>query len=197
MVWIISILACVVALLNFIADWSNATSAPQQCVVISMALLITVLPYCLSKSISGIIQAGELKKLNETLPTHPKLLASLANGPSDNQPESAPLGERDQGLLTTAQLFLYWTTTPSVVNAVGSVQPAGWSTDRVVVPTACGVNVTLLLGVPGAICTVPGNEPTVGSLLCKVTVNAAPPANACGLMGAFVASRRAVKICIV
>jgi hypothetical protein len=37
MAWIISILACVVAFLTFISDWSSATSAPQQCVAISMA----------------------------------------------------------------------------------------------------------------------------------------------------------------
>lgn len=90
MVWIISILACVVAFLSFISDWSSATSAPQQCVAISMALLIVILPYCLSRAIMGMIQAGELKKLNETLATHTRLLATLANAaaPVTAEPDS-------------------------------------------------------------------------------------------------------------
>jgi len=92
MVWIISILACIVAFLSFVSDWQAAQSAPQQCVAISMALLIVILPYCLSKAIMGIIQDGQIKRLNETLETHTRLLASMANtvSPITVEPESVP-----------------------------------------------------------------------------------------------------------
>ena len=92
MIWIIEILACIVALLSFASDYTAATSAPQQCVAISMGLLIVILPYCFCRAVSGIGQSSlisEIRKLNEQVATYTKLLASIANGaPEKPMPES-------------------------------------------------------------------------------------------------------------
>ena len=91
MVWIIELLACIVAFFNFISDWQHVTSAPQQCVAISMALLIVILPYCFCRAITGLNQntlINEIHTLNEQLATHTKLLASIAN--ATLSPETSP-----------------------------------------------------------------------------------------------------------
>jgi hypothetical protein len=93
MVWIIELLACIIAALSFSSDYTAATSAPQQCVAISMALLIVILPYCFCRAISGIGQSSsvqsslisEIRKLNEQVATHTKLLASIANGTPEKE----------------------------------------------------------------------------------------------------------------
>jgi hypothetical protein len=51
-------------------------------VVVSLALFTVILPYCVAKALAGLTAPdviGQLKTLNESMETHTKLLASLAN----------------------------------------------------------------------------------------------------------------------
>lgn len=92
--YILSLAGLLLMLVSFGHDYARAESAPQQCVVVSMALLSVIAPYCLSRALAGLTRpdyGAELRKLNETLATHTKLLANVAN----NMPES-PAAEENQ-----------------------------------------------------------------------------------------------------
>ena len=88
--YILVILGCVVGTFTLIDTFFTATSAPQQGAGAAPAVAFAVIPYCFVRALDLWDAAGEkeLHKINETLATHTRLLATLANTAIETKPES-------------------------------------------------------------------------------------------------------------
>lgn len=79
--WIIPVLGAIfggVELLSFF----SATSAPQQAAAASLAVALAVIPYCLMRSLDGMIKSPverQLELLNDQIATQTKIHAAVAN----------------------------------------------------------------------------------------------------------------------
>jgi hypothetical protein len=93
--WILVILGVVAGTFQFIGVLSSTSvSAPQQAAGGAMAVAYAILPYCFVRAIQFMVESPserELKRLNESLATHTRLLAALANA----SPNEAPNAEAD------------------------------------------------------------------------------------------------------
>jgi hypothetical protein len=87
--YVLVILGCVVGTLILIDTFITADSAPKQGAGAALAVAFAVIPYCFVRAIDLWDAAGEkeLRKLNEMLATHTRLLATLANAASTSEGE--------------------------------------------------------------------------------------------------------------
>lgn len=79
---ILTVLGAVIGGFQLLNVEAVAASAPQQAAGAALAVAWTVIPYCFARAIIAMCSSpeqAELKKLNETLATHTRLLATLAN----------------------------------------------------------------------------------------------------------------------
>jgi hypothetical protein len=61
---------------------TTGISAPQQAAGAAIAVAMVVIPYCLARGLVAMSTSAEeaqLKRLNETIETHTRLLAEMAN----------------------------------------------------------------------------------------------------------------------
>jgi hypothetical protein len=89
--WVLVILGVAAGTLQFIEVLtSTSISAPQQAAGGAMAVAFAILPYCFVRAIQFMAESPserELKRLNESLETHTRLLAALANAALDEVPD--------------------------------------------------------------------------------------------------------------
>jgi hypothetical protein len=80
---VVTILGCVCGGFVLIGTFPTATGAPRECAGAALAVSLAVIPYCFVRSIELWAERSapeaELRKLNEILTTHTRLLAALAN----------------------------------------------------------------------------------------------------------------------
>jgi hypothetical protein len=91
---ILTILGCVAGAFTFIGVFITATSAPQEGAGAAMAVAFAVIPYCFVRAVNlwDASSEKELRKINELLATHTRLLATLANAAIEQtKPESDAL----------------------------------------------------------------------------------------------------------
>ena len=83
--WLLTSFAAVGAGMVGINGVLSATSAPQQAAAAAISVAIAIIPYCFTRACEKLANeevdrlAMQLKKLNETLEVHTKLLAEIAN----------------------------------------------------------------------------------------------------------------------
>lgn len=105
--WVLVILGSVIGgfmLLNVFA--ATGISAPQEAAGAGMALACAAIPYCFVRAIQFMCEspeAAELKTLNDTLTTHTRLLAELANNTKAPEPEPAAMAATATGETATSE----------------------------------------------------------------------------------------------
>jgi hypothetical protein len=89
--WVLVILGVAAGTIQFVEVLTSMSiSAPQQAAGGAMAVEYAILPYCFVRAIQFMVESPserELKRLNESLDTHTRLLAILANVPLNEAPE--------------------------------------------------------------------------------------------------------------
>jgi hypothetical protein len=58
LVWVFAALGSLVGATELVLDWSSATGAPQQLVIVAVALGWTVLPYCFARAVTAVISGN-------------------------------------------------------------------------------------------------------------------------------------------
>ena len=84
--WIITAICAAGAAVFGVAGVALANGAPQEASAAAIAVAVAVVPYCFTRACEKItdVQGRELKKLNETMTVHTKLLAQTANASAEN-----------------------------------------------------------------------------------------------------------------
>jgi hypothetical protein len=94
---IITILGCVCRGFILVGTFLTATGAPQQGAGAALAVALAVIPYCFVRAVESWAEPSaseaELRKLNETLATHTRLLAQLANASIEGRKDKQCAGE--------------------------------------------------------------------------------------------------------
>ena len=85
---LLTILGCIVGAFILTDVMLTATGAPQQGAGAALAVAFAVIPYCFVRAVELWVAPveAELRKVNELLATHTKLLATLANAASVPNP---------------------------------------------------------------------------------------------------------------
>src|SRR5258708_4285824 len=94
-VHILTILGALFGGVRLIDTLMKANTAPQQAAGAALAAAIAVIPYCFARAVEIMASPrdAELKRVNETLATHTRLLADLANrGASSDKAEPEARG---------------------------------------------------------------------------------------------------------
>ena len=98
-VWILVVLCAVVGAIEMAGVLlASQVSAPQQAGAAAVAIGWAIIPYVFACALErgGAAERAELKRLNETLATHTKLLAEIANSAGRvPTPESGSTGSYD------------------------------------------------------------------------------------------------------
>jgi hypothetical protein len=86
---ILTILGCLCGGFTLLNTFMTANGAPQEGAGAAIAAAFAVIPYCFVRAIELWAAPGEtqLRKLNETLTTHTRLLAQLANASIEERQE--------------------------------------------------------------------------------------------------------------
>ena len=58
LVWALTALGSMIGGAELVLNWSSATGAPQQAVIVAMALAWAVLPFCFARAVTGVIHGN-------------------------------------------------------------------------------------------------------------------------------------------
>lgn len=64
-VWIVSIIASILAGFSMYSDLHSATSAPQQGAAAAIACAIAIIPYCIARGMGEVVREDREKRLDE------------------------------------------------------------------------------------------------------------------------------------
>lgn len=88
--WVVTFFGAVAGAFTLVESLS-ADSAPKQAAAAAIAVGLAVIPYCMARAVTELSAPSltELKRLNEKLADHTRLLAAQAKAANPAEPEAA------------------------------------------------------------------------------------------------------------